>query len=162
MKTIKQRCMNPSVIKSFTLGALLTTVGTFTLISLGVLPATPTMEILATIVAFVVASICLRYVYLEHRESEVEEREYVLSRAQHLSSVLEQKEMSQRVKDVLSTQPSDLLRIQALQNYKKDRLAVDRLIKTISHENIAALSDVGFDWCPEVLSSSPVRSRIIL
>lgn len=164
MKNSQQHgSMNPKVIKTLTLSASVTTLATLALVEFNLLPATPTIEVLATFVAFVVAGISLHYVYQEHQATVTEEQKLACDLVHQIcsqgSSTLSKRLISQGVQNVLSNQPSHLLRIQALEYYKKDRLALDQLLNRLSHDqqDLDVLADLGLRWCPEVVPTDTVR-----
>lgn len=159
--------MNPTLLKALMLSAI-TMTGCFALIGLQVLPANPTMDVLATLVAMMVASLSLYYVYLEHHAAMDEEYQLTTSLTNEIfadsSQQLSRHIISEGIQNVLSTQPNHLLRIQALQYYKKDRLALDHLLRSLiqGRQDIDILADSGLNWCPEYLThngsvSGPAR-----
>lgn len=163
MKNSKQHgSMNPTIIKTLTLSASVITLASLALVELNLLPASPTVEILATMVAFLVAGLSLYYVYQEHRATITEEHELaddLVKQIHESSKSLSKRLITQGVQKVLDHQPSHLLRIQALEYYKKDRLALDQLLNRLNHDqqDLDVLADLGLRWCPETVQVDPTR-----
>jgi hypothetical protein len=156
----KNSRMNPVLIKAFSLCAMIM-LCSLVMIGLQLLPATPTIEILATMVAVLVAGISLYYVYLEHVATIDEEYQLAQALTDEIyadsPNTLSKHIIREGIQNVLSTQPNHLLRIQALQHYKKDRLALDQLIlaQIKDQQEIDVLADFGLSWCPNNLSAFP-------
>lgn len=152
--------MNPALVKALALSVMVM-LCSLVMVGLHLLPTTPTIEILATMVALLVAGVSLYYVYLEHVATINEEYQLAQALTNEIYAdntlALSKQIIREGIRNVLSTQPNHLLRIQALQYYKKDRLALDQLLKTLTKEqqDIDVLADYGLSWCPEYLAHSP-------
>lgn len=157
--------MNPILIKALSIGAT-GLLSCFALVGLDILPASPTMDILATMVALMVAGLSLYYVYLEHSAVIDEEYRLACSLTNEIyadkSLALSKSTISEGIQNVLNTQPNHLLRIQALQYYKKDRLALDQLLKSLTsgRQEIEVLADSGLNWCPDYLVNRPEGNHL--
>ncbi len=165
MKNSKQlNKLNPLVIKAFVSGVLVVLPTAFALISMNILPADPTIEILATMVTFGLIMVSLHYVYQEHLASYAEKKLAVdlINRIQaDCTRPLNKRMISSKVQNLINTQPSHLLRIQVLEHYKKDRLALDQLCQSFSSDdNYQFHINSHKDWQLGWRTMEPVKVRV--